>query len=39
VRDTGLKLVNLAPPLKALFMREAAGQTGHLPKLMRGEPL
>lgn len=39
VRDTGLKLVNLAPPLKALFMREAAGQTGHLPKLMRGEPV
>jgi len=39
LRDTGLKLVNLAPPLKALFMREAAGETGHLPKLMRGEPV
>lgn len=39
LRDTGLRLVNLAPPLKALFMREAAGQTGHLPKLMRGEPV
>jgi len=39
LRDSGLKLVNLAPPLKALFMREAAGQTGNLPKLMRGEPV
>lgn len=39
LRDAGLKLVNLAPPLKGLFMREAAGQTGHLPKLMRGEPV
>ncbi|MFO0994293.1 MAG: FAD-dependent monooxygenase [Hyphomicrobiales bacterium] len=39
LRDTGLKLVNLMPPLKNLFMREAAGDTGHLPKLMRGEPV
>jgi 2-octaprenyl-6-methoxyphenol hydroxylase len=39
LRDTGLRLVNMAPPLKSLFMREAAGQTGHLPKLMRGEPV
>ncbi|MBL8893111.1 MAG: FAD-dependent monooxygenase, partial [Rhizobiales bacterium] len=39
LRDTGLKLVNLASPLKTLFMREAAGETGHLPKLMRGDPV
>lgn len=39
LRDTGLRLVNLAPPLKGLFMREAAGETGNLPKLMRGEPV
>jgi len=39
LRDTGLKLVNMATPLKSLFMREAAGETGHLPKLMRGEPV
>jgi 2-octaprenyl-6-methoxyphenol hydroxylase len=39
VRDTGLALVNRVEPLKRFFMREAAGETGHLPKLMRGEPV
>jgi 2-octaprenyl-6-methoxyphenol hydroxylase len=38
LRDAGLKAVNALAPLKELFMREAAGQTGSLPRLMRGEP-
>jgi 2-octaprenyl-6-methoxyphenol hydroxylase len=37
LRDAGLLAVNLARPLKPLFMREAAGETGRLPSLMRGE--
>jgi 2-octaprenyl-6-methoxyphenol hydroxylase len=39
LRDAGLLAVNALSPLKPLFMREAAGQTGHLPQLMRGEPV
>jgi 2-octaprenyl-6-methoxyphenol hydroxylase len=39
LRDSGLLAVNLISPLKPMFMREAAGQTGHLPRLMRGEPV
>jgi len=39
LRDTGLKLVNMAAPLKRLFMSEAAGETGRLPKLMLGDPV
>jgi 2-octaprenyl-6-methoxyphenol hydroxylase len=37
IRDAGLMAVNVMRPLKGFFMREAAGQTGKLPKLMRGE--
>jgi 2-octaprenyl-6-methoxyphenol hydroxylase len=39
VRDIGLGLVERAPALKRLFIREAAGFTGEVPKLMRGEAL
>jgi 2-octaprenyl-6-methoxyphenol hydroxylase len=37
VRQLGLGLVNRLPRLKGFFMREAAGLTGELPKLLRGE--
>ena len=37
IRDVGLGLVERMPPLKRLFIREAAGFTGEVPKLMRGE--
>lgn len=36
LRDTGLGLVDRLPALKSLFVREAAGDTGTLPRLMRG---
>jgi 2-octaprenyl-6-methoxyphenol hydroxylase len=39
VRDLGLGLVERLPPLKQLFIREAAGFTGEVPKLLRGEAL
>ena len=39
VRDLGLGLVDRAPALKAMFMREAAGATPHAPPLLRGERL
>jgi len=39
VRDIGLGLVERTPPLKRLFIREAAGFTGDVPKLLRGEAL
>lgn len=39
VRDVGLGLVDRLPRLKALFIRDAAGLTGAVPKLLRGEPL
>jgi 2-octaprenyl-6-methoxyphenol hydroxylase len=39
VRDVGLGLVDRAPALKSLFMREAAGLVGDLPKLLRGQAL
>lgn len=35
-RDFGMGLVNGAPALRRNFIREAAGLTGDLPKLMRG---
>jgi 2-octaprenyl-6-methoxyphenol hydroxylase len=38
-RDIGLGLVERMPPLKRLFMREAAGFTGDVPKLLKGEAL
>src|SRR5471032_611565 len=36
-RDVGLGLVDRVPNLKRLFIREAAGFTGDVPKLLRGE--
>ncbi|PWR01927.1 2-octaprenyl-6-methoxyphenyl hydroxylase [Meridianimarinicoccus roseus] len=38
-RDLGLGLVNAAPSLRRAFMREAAGLTGDLPRLLTGAPL
>ena len=38
-RDIGLGLVDRLPPLKRMFMREAAGLSGEVPKLLRGEAL
>jgi 2-octaprenyl-6-methoxyphenol hydroxylase len=37
VRDIGLGIVDRMPPLKRMFIREAAGFTGEVPKLLRGE--
>jgi 2-octaprenyl-6-methoxyphenol hydroxylase len=39
VRDVGLGIVDRLPALKGLFIREAAGLTGEVPKLLRGEAL
>ena len=39
VRDVGLGLVDRAPPLKDIFIREAAGLVGEVPRLLRGEAL
>ena len=38
-RDVGLGLVERVPGLKRLFIREAAGLAGAVPKLLRGESL
>ena len=39
VRDIGLGLVDRAPPLKELFIRQAAGLSGEVPRLLKGEAL
>ncbi|OKO78864.1 2-octaprenyl-6-methoxyphenyl hydroxylase [Bradyrhizobium sp. NAS80.1] len=39
VRDIGLGIVDRAPPLKNLFIRQAAGLTGEVPRLLKGEAL
>jgi 2-octaprenyl-6-methoxyphenol hydroxylase len=39
VRDVGLGLVDRMPRLKELFIGEAAGLGGELPKLLKGEAL
>jgi 2-octaprenyl-6-methoxyphenol hydroxylase len=39
MRDVGLGLVDRLPGLKRLFIREAAGLVGDVPKLLRGETL
>jgi 2-octaprenyl-6-methoxyphenol hydroxylase len=36
-RDAGLRLVDRLPGLKQLFVAEAAGLTGEVPKLLRGQ--
>jgi 2-octaprenyl-6-methoxyphenol hydroxylase len=38
-RDVGLGIVERIPALKHMFIREAAGFTGDVPKLLRGEAL
>jgi len=38
-RDLGLGMVDRLPGLKRLFIREAAGLAGDVPKLLRGEAL
>ena len=37
-RDFGLGLVERLPALKQFFVSEAAGLTGDVPRLLRGEP-
>jgi 2-octaprenyl-6-methoxyphenol hydroxylase len=39
VRDLGLGVVDRLPGLKQLFIREAAGLLGEVPKLLKGEGL
>jgi 2-octaprenyl-6-methoxyphenol hydroxylase len=39
VRDIGLGLVDRAPPLKGLFIRQAAGLAGEVPRLLKGDAL
>jgi len=39
VRDIGLGLVDRMPPLKSLFIRQAAGLGGEVPRLLKGEAL
>jgi 2-octaprenyl-6-methoxyphenol hydroxylase len=39
VRDIGLGLVDRAPPLKELLIRQAAGLAGEVPRLLKGEAL
>jgi 2-octaprenyl-6-methoxyphenol hydroxylase len=39
IRDLGLGLVDHAPSLKRFLVREAAGATGDVPRLMKGEAL
>jgi 2-octaprenyl-6-methoxyphenol hydroxylase len=38
-RDLGLGVVERLPALKGLFVREAAGLAGEVPRLLRGEAL
>ena len=38
-RDIGMAAVNALPGLRRGFIREAAGLTGDLPRLMKGQPL
>jgi 2-octaprenyl-6-methoxyphenol hydroxylase len=39
VRDVGLGIVDRMPALKRFFIREAAGVTGDVPKLLKGQVL
>lgn len=38
-RDLGMAAVNRIAPLRRLFMQEAGGATGDLPRLLRGEAI
>jgi 2-octaprenyl-6-methoxyphenol hydroxylase len=39
VRDIGLGVVDRMPPLKGVFIRQAAGLAGEMPRLLKGEAL
>ncbi|WP_299285394.1 FAD-dependent monooxygenase [uncultured Tateyamaria sp.] len=39
VRDIGMGVINALPGLRRSFIREAAGLTGDLPRLMKGQSL
>lgn len=39
VRGLGLSIVNKIPPARRFFMRQAGGETGDPPKLLKGEKL
>jgi 2-octaprenyl-6-methoxyphenol hydroxylase len=39
VRRAGMDLVDAITPLKRFFMRQAGGEGGEVPRLMRGESL
>lgn len=39
VRGLGLSLTNAVPAARQFFMRPAGGETGDLPRLLKGEPL
>ncbi len=39
IRDAGMGLIGSLPPLRRRFIREAAGLTGDLPRLMQGRAL
>ena len=39
LRDFGLGIVDRLPKLKAVFIGEAAGLSGDLPKLLKGEAI
>src|SRR3954467_6462428 len=39
LRDIGLGVVDRLPPLKNMFIRQAAGVSGEVPRLLKGEAL
>jgi 2-octaprenyl-6-methoxyphenol hydroxylase len=39
VRDIGLGVVDRVPPVKEFFIRQAAGLSGEVPRLLKGEAL
>jgi 2-octaprenyl-6-methoxyphenol hydroxylase len=39
IRDIGLGIVDRLPPLKGAFIRQAAGLSGEVPRLLKGEAL
>jgi len=39
LRDIGMGVVNAVPALRRGLMREAAGLTGDLPRLLQGRPI
>jgi 2-octaprenyl-6-methoxyphenol hydroxylase len=39
IRDIGLGIVDRLPPLKGAFIRQAAGLSGEVPRLLKGEVL